>query len=71
MGLLDNILNAPQKTEKDYFTPNSNIYDKTKIFINCQSCGREFRGQGWMRNTRKIILCPDCFRHENLGEENK
>lgn len=67
MGLLDDILNAPQKTEADFYTPN--VYDKTPAILNCETCGCKFKGQGWMVKSKKSITCPSCFGTQKRNEE--
>lgn len=71
MRLLDDILNAPQKTEADYFTPRNedSDYDKSAVYLNCESCGREFKGQRWMVKSKKSITCPSCWGAQKRNEE--
>ena len=66
MGLLDDILNAPQKTERDLFTLGK---DKPSIELNCEKCGLKFMGYSWMTKTKKEIICPNCWRTEKRNEE--
>jgi DNA-directed RNA polymerase subunit RPC12/RpoP len=69
MGLLDDILNAPQKTKDDYFNPYGKQHNDDKIKFNCETCGREFSGQSWMMKSKKSITCPSCWGAEKRNEE--
>ena len=69
MGLLDNILNAPQKTKSDFFVPHGKEYDDASGRMNCETCGREFQGQAWMVKSKKSITCPSCWGAEKRREE--
>ena len=69
MGLLDNILNAPQKTSADYYNSNRKDYNSEKVTLNCESCGRQFGGQYWMVKSKKSITCPSCYGAEKRLED--
>lgn len=69
MGILDNILKAPQKTIQDYYNPNRKDYNTDKVILNCETCGREFQGQAWMVKSKKSITCPSCWGAEKRLEE--
>ena len=69
MGLLENILNAPQRTAADYPSPGGKTYDDTGVALHCESCGREFKGQAWMVKSKKSITCPSCWGSQKRNEE--
>ena len=59
MGILDFVPRKP------VWTPSSETRDSARdITIKCDHCKKSFKGFKWMLKSRRMVLCPDCWKND-------
>jgi len=55
--------------EQNFDGPNY-AGERDNELVLCDRCRKEFKGEAWMQDTEKEILCPACYGDEqNVGED--
>jgi len=66
MGVLDDVWREEPKRRRQQIKKKFDDYDKSTVAVNCDHCGKVFKGQAWMLTTNKKLDCPDCYYNKNI-----